>query len=115
MISVAGLSIKKLKRLSSREPRLPNDSLFFIMPKRLTTEEFTQKAFKKHGNKYDYSLVKYVNSKTKVKIICPKHGVFEQKPNIHFKGINECFFKINLLLLILLTKFDLYSKKTQLK
>ena len=36
-----------------------------------------------HGNKYDYSLVDYVNAKTKIKILCPIHGVFEQVPNYH--------------------------------
>ena len=49
----------------------------------LTKEEFISKAKEKHGNKYDYSLVEYVNAKTKVKIICPIHGVFEQTPDIH--------------------------------
>lgn len=40
----------------------------------------------KHGDKYDYSLVEYVTQKTKVKIICPKHSVFEQCPDSHKKG-----------------------------
>jgi very-short-patch-repair endonuclease len=39
-----------------------------------------------HGNKYDYSLVDYINTKTKVKIICSKHGIFEQKPIHHYNG-----------------------------
>ena len=39
----------------------------------------------KHGNKYDYSLVKYVDKK--VKIICRLHGTFEQNPKGHLKGI----------------------------
>jgi hypothetical protein len=51
-----------------------------------TTEEFTYKANLKHKGKYDYSLVEYINSKTKVKIICNEHGVFEQKPNNHVLG-----------------------------
>ena len=29
------------------------------------------------------------NNKTKVKIICSEHGVFEQKPNSHLNG-NGC-------------------------
>ena len=56
----------------------------------MTKEEFIQKARKVHGGKYDYSLVEYRNNKTKVKIICPKHGVFEQTPNSHLKG-NGCY------------------------
>lgn len=39
-----------------------------------------------HGNKYDYSLVNYKNNYTKVKIICPIHGVFEQTSNSHLSG-----------------------------
>ena len=39
-------------------------------------QEFKEKGKQLHNNKYDYSNVVYVNSRTKVKIICPKHGVF---------------------------------------
>ena len=50
-------------------------------------ETFIEKCKKIHQNKYDYSLVNYKNSKTKVKIICKKCGdVFEQKPNDHIQG-----------------------------
>jgi hypothetical protein len=41
---------------------------------------------KVHGNRYDYSLVHYVNSRTNVKIICAQHGVFEQRPSSHQSG-----------------------------
>ena len=54
--------------------------------KKLDTESFIQKAKEVHGDKYDYSLVDYVNNGTKVKIICPKHGVFEQAPREHLSG-----------------------------
>ena len=53
------------------------------------TEEFIEKAKKIHGDKYDYSKVQYVNNKTKVCIICPIHGEFWQKPNVHLRG-NGC-------------------------
>lgn len=49
-------------------------------------DEFVRKSIEVHGNKYDYSLVEYINSCTKVKIICPKHGVFEQNPAAHVNG-----------------------------
>lgn len=51
--------------------------------KRLTTEEFIARAREVHGHRYDYSLVEYEGANTKVKIICPEHGVFEQTPNNH--------------------------------
>ena len=44
---------------------------------------FLQKAKEIHGNKYDYSLVDYKDRLTKVKIICPIHGTFEQLPSNH--------------------------------
>ena len=52
----------------------------------LSTEEFIKKSKKIHGDKYDYSKVKYVNSKTDVCIICPIHGEFWQTPSTHLKG-----------------------------
>jgi len=51
-----------------------------------TTEGFIKKANLAHENKYDYSLVNYTHSKTKVDIICSIHGVFKQKPYIHVQG-----------------------------
>lgn len=55
--------------------------------KRDTFETFTKKACKIHGDKYDYSKVEYVDSMTKVCIICPKHGEFWQRPDAHIRGL----------------------------
>jgi len=60
------------------------------MSKRLTTQQFIEKAQEIHGYRYDYKLVQYKNSYTKVKIICPVHGIFEQIPNNHLQG-KGCF------------------------
>ena len=51
--------------------------------KLLTTEEFIKRAKEIHGDKYDYSKVEYVDTSTKVCIICPEHGEFWQTPNNH--------------------------------
>lgn len=56
------------------------------MSKRLTTEEFIRRAREIHGDKYDYSKAQYVNAKTKIAIICPSHGIFEQIPDKHLRG-----------------------------
>jgi len=53
--------------------------------KKITNDDFIKKSIKIHGDKYDYSLVKYNGQKNKVKIICPIHGVFEQLPDNHYK------------------------------
>lgn len=59
---------------------------------KLTTNEFIERANSKHNNKYDYSLTQYIDAKSKVKIICSNHGVFEQKANNHLdgKGCKKC-------------------------
>lgn len=45
------------------------------MAKKITTEEFIERAKKVHGDRYDYSEVNYVDSKTKVKIRCKDHNI----------------------------------------
>ena len=47
---------------------------------------FIEKAKQIHNDKYNYSKVNYVNSRTKVCIICPEHGEFWQTPHNHLKG-----------------------------
>ena len=56
-------------------------------------EIFIERAKKVHGDKYDYSKVEYVNTHTKVCIICPEHGEFWQLPGC---GLIKYIFKNNL-------------------
>jgi hypothetical protein len=56
------------------------------MSKKLTTEEFINKAKLSHSDKYDYSLVEYTGTKSKVKIICKEHGEFLQRASAHIDG-----------------------------
>lgn len=56
------------------------------MPKKLTTEEWIEKAVAVHGDRFDYSLVEYVSAHDRVKIVCPEHGMFEQKAYSHLNG-----------------------------
>lgn len=56
--------------------------------KTCTTEEFIKKSREIHGNRYDYSKVKYEAYYKKVIIICKDHGEFLQTPNLHLKGSN---------------------------
>lgn len=53
-------------------------------------KNFFEKAIKIHNNKYDYSKVEYVNSRTKVCIICPEHGEFWQTPHNHIGQKQGC-------------------------
>ena len=60
------------------------------MPKKLTTEEFIQKAKQVHGDRYDYSEFVYGNAHDKTIIICPEHGAFEQTPANHVYKSSGC-------------------------
>ena len=64
--------------LSGHKPELKNV--------RKSNIEFIEECNKIHKSKYDYSLVNYKNNKIKVKIICSKHGIFEQTPISHIRG-----------------------------
>lgn len=49
--------------------------------------DFTEKAIKIHGDKYDYSQVKpFKRVRDKVEIICRKHGMFKQSVDAHLQG-----------------------------
>lgn len=55
---------------------------------------FEAKAKEVHSNKYDYSEIEYKGGDIKIKIICPIHGVFEQRPSNHIynkQGCPECY------------------------
>lgn len=64
------------------------------MPKKLTTEEFINRAKEIHGDRYDYSKVEYKNSHTKIQIRCSVHGIFLQAPTAHLagRGCVKCFY-----------------------
>ncbi len=78
--------------------QLPNDHLRntgcrscgYIQSRKSNTEidqvVFEQRCNEIHENFYDYSKTKYVDLKTKVIIICPIHGEFEQSVTGHMVG-----------------------------
>lgn len=57
---------------------------------RSTSAEFAAKAREVHGDAYDYSKVNYINNKTKVIVICPRHGEFKVRPDQHLYGKTGC-------------------------
>lgn len=61
------------------------------MPRVTNTESFIKKAISVHGDTYDYSQTVYVHNKAKVTIVCPKHGLFQQRPDTHLKG-SHCHY-----------------------
>lgn len=60
------------------------------MGKKLTEEEVISRFRDVHGDKYDYSKVVYVDMNSKVTIICPEHGEFEQTPAKHINRKHGC-------------------------
>ena len=52
----------------------------------MSTDEYIEKANRIHSYKYDYSETVYINNKSNVYIICPKHGGFWQNAKHHLKG-----------------------------
>jgi len=54
---------------------------------RKTNEQYIEMAKKIHNNFYDYSHTKFISNKHKIKIICPKHGEFEQNTKHHLSGV----------------------------
>ncbi len=57
-----------------------------VESRRKTLEQFIDDARKVHGDKYDYSKVKYENTSSKVCIICKEHGEYWQAPYTHLNG-----------------------------
>ena len=56
---------------------------------KLSQEEFIKRSRLIHGDKYDYSKIKYTGILNKVVITCLKHGDYEQRPSHHLRG-NNC-------------------------
>lgn len=54
--------------------------------KKITLEEFRQKAFLTHNDKYDYTDVLLTCVHDKITIKCKEHGTFLQTPNNHLRG-----------------------------
>ena len=68
--------------------QLPGSHLKYPVEGFLNQDVFLQKAYKKWGNKYDYSLVCFKTANTKVKIIF-NGEIWEQTPHNHLKYAPE--------------------------
>ena len=55
------------------------------MGRKLTTEEFIEKAVEKYGDEFDYSKVEYLRGDKEVTIGCKIHGFIQITPNNHLK------------------------------
>jgi len=74
------------------------------MAKKLTKEQFIEKCVNIHGDTYDYSKTEYINTRTKIKLICKIHGEFEISPDNHIgkqkQGCSKCGINKNKLTIL---------------
>lgn len=54
--------------------------------RKLTLQDFVVKATAAHKGRYSYPEQVYLNSKSKLEIVCPEHGLFKQEPQSHIRG-----------------------------
>jgi superfamily II DNA or RNA helicase len=78
-----------------------------VAKSRTDSSKIIQKFERKHNFKYDYSQVVYKNSRSLVKIICKKHGVFEKDAYQHImgQGCPLCTGKVKLTTKVIIDKF----------
>ena len=75
-----------VKHINSKQ-KCPKCSSIIVHNKQKKNKEiFINEANNIHNEKFDYSNINYINNKTKIKIICPIHGEFEQTPSNHLNG-----------------------------
>jgi hypothetical protein len=80
------------KNCKSKEKAISRE-LSALKRKSKKSRDFINRSKEKHKEKYNYDLVLYENCRTKVKIICPIHGEFEQTPDAHLysgRGCEKC-------------------------
>jgi len=58
------------------------------------TAQFIDLCQSVHGDEYDYSITKYINTNSNVTVRCKKHGPFEVTPSRHLKGVRckKCYW-----------------------
>lgn len=54
--------------------------------RKMSLKEFIKRSNIVHSDKYEYNLVSFDNQRDSVKIICKKHGIFDQNVSNHLTG-----------------------------
>ena len=76
------------KNCKSKEKAIIKE--FNALNRKAKKRNFILRSIEKHNGKYNYDLVLYENCRTKVKIVCPIHGEFEQTPDAHLYSGSGC-------------------------
>lgn len=87
------MQIPEVHLRSAGCPTCSHESTASILRK--TTDDFIREAREVHGDRFDYSLVKYKSYHSNVTIICAIHGNFDQSPASHLaaKKCPPCSFE----------------------
>jgi hypothetical protein len=59
----------------------------------LTQNEFIERALAVHSGKYDYAKTIYESGRSKIIVVCPKHGPFKVQASVHLHqgtGCSDC-------------------------
>ena len=87
----AGVGCPTCAKEDSESRRLSNLRATFDLSRHGHSESFMRKAREQHGDFFDYSNVSYINRRTPVRIVCPRHGEFSQAPDSHLNsGCRKC-------------------------
>lgn len=65
---------------------LREETSILLEMKKLTTQDFIERAKKTHGEKFDYSKSVYIGMFKPITIICPIHGEYNQRADAHLGG-----------------------------
>lgn len=77
-----------VKFLNSNQecPECTTENFKSSVAERFNFDDFVSKANIVHSSKYDYSKVSYINTKTRIEIVCPIHGSFFHTVGNHLNG-----------------------------
>jgi len=87
--TISKIRIEIQKKTEVKKPTIKKATKKIKDKSKGKTEEFIKRSREVHGDGWDYSLVNYVNRKTKVILICPEGHKIEQLPSNHLAG-NRC-------------------------
>ena len=61
-----------------------------LATRRMSPEEYVQKAKEIHGDKFDYSQTRFTKMADQITVLCKEHGEFTQNAQNHLRGMNGC-------------------------
>jgi very-short-patch-repair endonuclease len=84
---------------------------------KLNIDDILGRFYEKHGDRYNYSNINYINYNSKIEIICNEHGSFYQSPKRHLNGSGcpRCIMSIGECEILNILKKNSIKFETQFK